>query len=258
MAPSTWGPAPTATSCAGSSPRVSTSLPPPRWSSANSSPESPSPSCRQRGGASGGGPVPAPAEGDSGGSPPTRAVEAAHARVARALAPGRGTDIAPLSPPVPKRAPSPPDGRVEPKPKRARRSEQQRVKRLANMAKAVEARARRTAPTPAKGTVQAPPTPLSLRFPDEARPIRRGAPGPSLLERPPQPHCPPLAREEAPSIRRCPRDGEQLAGPRSTNTPTGRRRRIRRRQPGGATDLGLWSPASHPGPSFAADPMASS
>ena len=101
------------------------------------------------GGLADGVPCRLPLGGAYGGEGPVRV---AHARVAQSLAPGRDTDQAPLAAgPVPGRVLSPPDGRAELPSKKARRSEQQRDKRLANVAKAVEARTGRTASAPAKG-----------------------------------------------------------------------------------------------------------
>ena len=109
------------------------------------------------GGASGGkGPVPDPAAGTRGGTQPARSVKASHARVARSLDPGRDTDSAPpAAGPEPGCNPSSPDGRATPKSKKVRQSARARERRLAakraaNVAKAVEARARRTAAASAK------------------------------------------------------------------------------------------------------------
>ena len=74
--------------------------------------------------------MPAPAAaGNRGGTQPTRSAEAAHARVARALDPGRDTDTAPpAARPEPGRDLPPPDGRAAPKSLKARQRERAREK----------------------------------------------------------------------------------------------------------------------------------
>ena len=84
------------------------------------------------GGASGGADsVPDPAAGNRGGAQPASSVGAAHARVARALDPGRDTDTAPTAAgPEPRYNLSLPDGRAAPKSKRTRLSARARERRL--------------------------------------------------------------------------------------------------------------------------------
>ena len=136
--------------------------------------------------------MPDPAVGNRGGTQPTRSVKAAHARVARALDPGRDTNTAPQAARhQPGRDLSPPDGRAEPKSKRARQRERARGKQLAtqraaNVAKPVEARARRTAAASAKGkgagaavAPRSASTPTARRRQDRRRrPGGGGGPGP--------------------------------------------------------------------------------